>query len=482
MRIVRHPARVLVACVAATLAACSSRPLQVPSTGGAGTSGGGGTSGGSGTSGGGGASEGGAPGQTVIDISLTVNRNVDVLFMIDNSSGGTPYQQKLSVSFPSYLNTLTSLPGGLPNLHIAVVSSSMGAGRSTDIPQCAPGGDRGVFQATPRAPCGATGLAPGQNFISNVNGMANYTGELATVFSCIAALGDQGCGFEHQLESILRALGADGAAAPPQNANFLRPNAFLQIVLLSDEDDCSAPPDSDLFDTSSRLVSDPLGPLQSFRCNEFGHLCGGKPPPRTMAADLSGTCVSNENGRLLRVVDVVAAIKHLKADPRKIFVAAISAPTSPYVVALGPSQNRADSAMWPYVQHSCMAADGSYGDPAVRIKQWVDAFGSNGFFEPICADSFAPVLQAIAGQIGKVVGPPCLDATIDATTCKLVDHTYDAQGQLTDVPLPPCDGSGQAACWSLVDDPIHCPTGRAFQLNRPAGPMPPPDTTATCKS
>ena len=40
--------------------------------------------------------------------------------------------------------------------------------------------------------------------------MPNYTDPVATVFQCIALLGDKGCGFENQLASIDRALGGDG--------------------------------------------------------------------------------------------------------------------------------------------------------------------------------------------------------------------------------------------------------------------------------
>jgi len=221
---------------------------------------------------------GGEHGQVVAVFPQVVSRDVDVLFMIANPTG-TIASEKLTAVFSTYVSTLESLPGGLPEPPPRVVSSSMVAGRATDVGLCPPGGHHGVSQATARSPCAVTGLAAGQNFIANVNGQTNYKGELSHVFDCIAALGDTGCAFEHQLASIARALGADGQAPPAQNANFLGADAYLQVVVLSDQDDCSAPPDSDLFDTSSQLLSDPLGPLQTFRCNEFGHFWGGKPPP-----------------------------------------------------------------------------------------------------------------------------------------------------------------------------------------------------------
>ena len=39
--------------------------------------------------------------------------------------------------------------------------------------------------------------------------MKNYTGNLEDVFTCIAALGESGCGFEHQFAAITRALGVE---------------------------------------------------------------------------------------------------------------------------------------------------------------------------------------------------------------------------------------------------------------------------------
>ena len=80
-------------------------------------------------------------------------------------------------------------------------------------------------------------------------------------------------------------------------------------MLITDEDDCSAPDDTDLFDPSQTLVTDPLGPIDSYRCNEFGHLCDGVPPPRTMAAMNLQNCTSNENGKLTRIADFVSLLQ-----------------------------------------------------------------------------------------------------------------------------------------------------------------------------
>jgi hypothetical protein len=420
---------------------------------------------------------------------LSVNRDLDILFMVDDSSSMKPLQNKLTANFPAFMEVLKNLPGGLPNVHIAVVSSSMGAGRNPMISHCAPGGDRGLFHAAPVGDtCGKGSLAPGQSFIVNVNGMTNYTGDISDVFSCIARLGDDGCGFEHQFESVLRALGADGAPPPPENAGFLRPNAYLAVILITNEDDCSAPPDSSLFDGSSQLISDPLGPLQSYRCNEFGHLCGGHPPPRTPVGptDLTGTCTSAEDGRLLRVSQVVAALKGLKANPSMVRVAAIAGPANPYVVDHVPA-GLPDVGPWPSVDHSCTTTepDGmvTYGDPSVRIAEWVKAFGGNGVFETICAPTLEPALREVAKVIGGGPEPPCVEGRVldtagapwtGATTpdCHVTDQAPNDQGQPVESVLPPCapgQEAGATACWFLRPTADFCAGSPAVQFNRPGG-------------
>ena len=108
-------------------------------------------------------------------------------------------------------------------------------------PGCdATGGKNGIFQYTARGTCTATEPAGRRDVHLRTSAASrNYTGNLADVFTCIAALGETGCGFEHQFAAILRALGADGSAPPAENQGFLRPDAYLAIVMLTNEDDCS---------------------------------------------------------------------------------------------------------------------------------------------------------------------------------------------------------------------------------------------------
>lgn len=167
-------------------------------TGGGGPTGEAGVSGEAGVTGGG---SGGGTGGSSVGGSFggTLNTEVDILVMIDNSSEMSEMQEKLNAQLPSFLQTLQSLPVP-PSLHLAVVSSDMGApGDATASIGCTTRGDQGEFQSAPRGTCVNTTLSAGATFISDAGMMPNYTDPLGSVVQCIALLGDEGCGFEHQL-------------------------------------------------------------------------------------------------------------------------------------------------------------------------------------------------------------------------------------------------------------------------------------------
>ena len=333
-------------------------------------------------------------------------RDVDILFMIDNTAG-VLVQHNLLNNFPTFTTALRSLTGGLPNLHIAVITSDLGAGDGSVAGCTADGGDAGIFHYTARGTCTSTNLDPGATFISDVDGVKNYTGNIDDVFTCIASVGNSGCGFEQPLGSVARALGADGRPMPAENQGFLRPDALLFIVLLTDEDDCSVPPGSALFDTTSNVnLASQLGPATNFRCNEFGHLCNGAKPPRLAPTgdvndlvSLDG-CVSAEGaGMLTPLATLRAQLRSLKPFPdQQILVAAIAAPSAPYTVEWrNPYGN--DTGPWPVIDHSCMGSDGTFAAPAVRLNEFATGFGANGQTSNICVDSFAPILSSFAAQL-----------------------------------------------------------------------------------
>ena len=78
-----------------------------------------------------------------------------------------------------------------------------------------------------------------QTFISDAHGVVNYTGSIEDVFRCIAPLGDVGCAFEQPFGADARAGRRRDGTPPAENQGFLRDDARLAIVMLTNEDDCS---------------------------------------------------------------------------------------------------------------------------------------------------------------------------------------------------------------------------------------------------
>jgi len=357
------------------------------------------------------AAAGDAPGPTLTgDGPLPASGAVDIVFLVDDSTSMQPAQTRMAAAFPAFIDALKALPGGQPSLRIAIVSSSLGAGVYANIVNCMPNSDgnrNGAFQHNPLC----TALHPGERFIVSDRGAVNFDGDISTLFGCLAALGDRGCGFEHQFESTRLALERARNPADPDNGGFLRDDAALAIVMLTNEDDCSAPPDSTLFDPTQMHLRDPLGGINSYRCNEFGHLCGGQPPPHSVPdgqmVTLTGCVPAEDKGRLTRVADFIAFVKGLKRDPRKIFVAALAGPPEPYTVTTH-NMTFGDGTMevQPVIAHSCTtAADSSFADPVVRIKTWVDAFGANGVLENICTGDLGGPMARIGAALGAAIRP-----------------------------------------------------------------------------
>jgi hypothetical protein len=65
----------------------------------------------------------------------------------------------------------------------------------------------------------------------------------------------------------------------PENIGFVRPNAYLAIVLLTDEDDCSAAPDDTVNDGMFLETQQVPTETASLRCAARGHVCNGQPIP-----------------------------------------------------------------------------------------------------------------------------------------------------------------------------------------------------------
>ena len=442
----------------------------------------------------------------IVDIPSSPERQVDILFLVDNSPSMDPKQAALAANFPKMIQVLQTLPGGMPDVHIGVISSDMGAGSEGIGGNCdVPLGDRGLLWGnvpTTSAACDSSapvratvaagscwalaqnppitngcGLNSGARWIEDIqnpNGVGrqqNYTGNLSDVFSCLAkAVGVNGCGYEHQLQSLRVAL------TPQYNINienvgFVRQRAKLAIVIVTDEDDCSADP-SDVTN-NGMFLQRPPGQTASLKCAARGHICNGQPIPNYTDPSVGytgqgfatafGNCTAKDQPKpsqpdyaylpLIRVQDMIDWVNNVHVNmngvdvykkPDQIFVSGIigwpangDLTTAQYQIgvdatSLPPPQNT----YWDYMPictiPSIQSADGNiykaYG--GLRLKKFIDGFGDRGQTFSICNSDFTGALTQVADAIAETMATGCLPTPLldgDANTpgiqpeCLVVD-------------------------------------------------------------
>jgi hypothetical protein len=379
----------------------------------------------------------------------SLEKDVDLLFMIDNSPSMAPIQQNLLKNFPLLIEALRShklgpeTPGqpctaqdrrkcNIPDVQIGVISSDIGAGNYPGINTCeTPGGDGGRLQNKARGSAGCP--TPKDPFIKYIGGQTNIQNgqgsaieQVKNAFKCIAFLGDAGCGFEHVLEATRRALDPKLNVNP----NFVRQGAFLVVVWITNEDDCSAQK-SQLFDPSQQGLTDPLGPLQSFRCTEFGFVCDEK---ALRQPGQKHHCVPGLDW-LYKVEDYVKFFEGLKPPGRTILFS-IAAPASDAFEVLIEGNA-------PILGPSCTGTDDNgqaiHGDPAIRLKSVITGSKKyEGHFDEgmddagniipvnICQKDYSPALRLLGEKIVASLGGQCISSPPLTTSGGLACHKGDS--------------------------------------------------------
>ncbi len=436
---------------------------------------------------------------------LASGRNkVDILFMIDDSDSMQPKQDELKKRFPQLISQLEQFAtdGHKAWYHIGVVTSDLGAagiscgnnlggklqpiGRGADLTKC-------------------HGLGGGFNFINynQLDGSNNLPAgqDLATTFQCMASVGLGGCGYEHQLESVYRAL----HDTPAENHDFLRDDAILAVVFVTDEDDCSAPLISDLFTGAIALPPAGYGPKQSFRCTQFGIQCGDPLMSIPSGPNAWSHCDPTPGGgKLFDVSRYVTLFTKplgaggIKADPdHDVILVSIAGDIDKGVTELLANPDtiphqpcaafNGGNCTW-VLGHSCHSdSDATWvGDPAVRISHVVAAAKQNQFTS-VCAGSYQPALQSLADLIEAQLKDFCFDKPVanpDDPDCIVEDVTPSTTGgqdavfemlsckKTTDV--PPCwRPLPNPACKPINNPLTNMPEQIGIQIDRGGVVLPP---------
>ena len=377
---------------------------------------------------------------------------IDLLLVVDESPAMAPYQEALSANLRIFGQVLENIEGGLPDVHIAIVSAD---------PRHA-----GVFQT--RAGCG---LHEGESFISDVLDDAthmrvrNYDGAIADVISCLGTLGASGSATAAPLASMRAALDGSHTA----NAAFHDRRDALYVGILAAQDDCSGP-------------SPPADPLA---CAAQGITCAGA----AVTPGVPGTyvdCVPASGPDVDAIDPYETFLDGLADDPNLILVGVAAAPGRPFVVGDPPA-----------IVSSCPADSHTGALPAVRLAAFAGR-RPGGTLQSICASDWSGMLQRIAQSLGRIPYAPCLERVAHPDVfpdlaglqpdCVVADVSYPGTEQETDEVIARCpmlddatpDPAGVRPCWWVRAEPNICATfvssGYWLEVERASGYRPPSGT------
>jgi hypothetical protein len=401
-----------------------------------------------------------------IPVSLAQRNAIDLLFMLDNSFTMGPKHTLLQQAFPTLWAALSSQTP-LGSFHIGVITSDLGAGMYTlGGGECHPGGDGAKLQPKGFAAAANCTAPVGANFV--IDDLALGTSNLPPgqtveqTFTCMSSVGTGGCGFESQLEAVYQALQSPG---PVENAGFLRPESLLVVVLLTDGDDCSAPPTSDLFDQANTSY----GALTAYRCYNYGVMCGTPAqllPYNSGAFQMCRGATQAAGGKLYEVGRYTQFFANLKPDPNAVLldvIAAAATPvqtilvtyptTTPYTSCAGPPNT---TSCIVETQHTCTNVNDATitGDPAVRIDEVLRSTGVHTR-SSICDADYSAAMTTLAQRIAAARLGGCIGGVIDPTA---PNCTVTVNG----VPIAPC-GQG-VPCWRVVAPQPSCTYDAALQV------------------
>lgn len=153
-------------------------------------------------------------------------RAIDFLFVIDNSSSMGAQQDRLQASFDGFIDAINNALADVVSYHVGVVTSdayennAAGCRALGDLVTRTGGADAAGLNCAP--------FAAGERF-------ATQRDDLSVKFPCMAQVGTSGSYQELPVSATVAAL--DPAQAQPGacNAGFLRDDAILVVVLVTDD-------------------------------------------------------------------------------------------------------------------------------------------------------------------------------------------------------------------------------------------------------
>lgn len=428
-------------------------------------------------------------------VDARLRRDLDVLFLIDNSPSMSPKQGALTKNIPKFIKQLDATGA---NYHIGIATSDIGSNTAPGVPwggnigSCDTfEGDDGGLQAvscdtrtqvTPGARMACAELCPdskfvptdGRRYISKIDGITNVpskleldpsTGKMVDTgperaFRCMALVGDAGCGIESPLEGAKRAL--DGHN--PMNTGFLRANSLLAVVFITDEDDCSVQMARRSENNPLNRDCDPMKP-DEYDCYNVDYRCFARSlqcNESLLTTGIKTGCMERPNNYLESVDKYVKFFQALRR-PDRLLVSGIW--TLPPIQGGGkveisrgsggtttPFLNRAGGSGASCTYDGNM---GIYGQAQLRLSKFASQLPGS-IETSICKiDNYNDALDQIAARVTSKLTATCLPKTPRTVAGKpdcLVGDVDEGSASAPSVAMPVC-GIGCCGAWASTSQP-----------------------------
>ena len=399
-------------------------------------------------------------------VAIAINKDVDILFVIDNSGSMGEEQALLSANFASFINVLEA-KDVQANYRIGITTTDSGnprcpsatfkpEGGNLVLSSCLDRIDQNEFKfgdddfsfacsdnCTKRdadlmvrgtTTAYDTNEVP-RKWIERIETESNIGGVASNVeaFQCYGPQGVAGCGFESHLESMYLALANATSAASKNNYGFLREAAILTIVFITDEADCSynpSDPEKLIFTSNKVFWNSPDAPQPtSALCWKAGVECTGGPDTfsecHSQNYDINGAVTTDTTKAVLQPVSkYIDFVKSIELAKRKIdmnqnvLISLIAGVPPGYenFEAEIPYENSVDTTYQGNfgIGPGCVL-DAATAVPPVREREFAEAFinpKTERNLYSICQQDYSAALKSIADQIRDQIKPACMPGCV----------------------------------------------------------------------
>ncbi|MBN2493692.1 MAG: VWA domain-containing protein [Deltaproteobacteria bacterium] len=340
--------------------------------------------------------------------TISVSSEVDILFVVDNSGSMVGEQQQLAQSFSDFADVLDE-KFGQDKYHIAIVTT--GVYSNPGCQECGGGrisscindtGETGRFQDRRGRIVDPNTNPPTFEFITDPSCKIIDSSAKKTCFyneadqSGTVLVGVNGCGYEKGLEPVRLALSpsSENGHADTSNAGFLRDDATLAIVVVSDEDDCGKVGEvtEDIYGTGAHVcyyAAKGIGPA-----NTYSHPQDPASKPYTL------TPVEEYYDFLMGLKDNREGMVKFAAIVGIEDIDDLSTTTIEYTNPTDPSSDIEYACQTP----GCTGDISCYAYPGTRYIRLAQKFGigRNGFLDTLCQERFSDTME----KLGTFVACP----------------------------------------------------------------------------